>query len=88
MSKVEIRKLLRDGVLVIGTDVVLKGLKKGHITKVFVAKNCAQDTLEELDYCQKLATFEVEKTDMTNEELGVLCKKPFSISVIGVVKKG
>jgi large subunit ribosomal protein L30e len=83
----ELKKLIRDGKTVVGTDVVLKKLKAGLITKVYVASNVAAPTMKELSYLQSLAGFDVENTGLTNEDLGVLCKKPFSISVIGVVKE-
>ena len=87
MTKTEILKLLRDGNLIIGNDVVKKMLKVGKISKVFLAKNCSDEMRSEITYYKKLSTFDIEECEMTNEELGELCKKPFSISVLGVTKK-
>ena len=86
MSKTELLKLLRDGLLVFGADVVTKKVKTGHIAKVFLAKNAPKDAVQEITYLQKVTSFEIEQSDMTNVQLGELCKKPFSISIIGVAK--
>lgn len=84
MAKEEIRKLLRDDALVLGTDLVLKGVKAGAIKKVFVVSNVAARTLKMLQHYQKIANFELEQTELTNKELGILCRKRFSVAVIGV----
>ena len=82
----DLKKLIREGNIILGTDVVLKRLKKGEISTVFVAKNCPAEVLVQLEHYHKVSTFELEKTELTNKELGVLCKKPFSIVLIGVPK--
>ncbi|MBD3318361.1 50S ribosomal protein L30 [Candidatus Woesearchaeota archaeon] len=85
MDNEEIRNLFKDGKLVIGTDRVLKGVREGTITKVIAAKNCPEETLKELAHYKKLTTIDIEHSDLTNEQLGVLCKKRFSIALIGVL---
>ena len=80
----EIRKLLRDGKLVIGSELVLKGLKKKEISRVFLCSNYPKDKLAELETLKGVSDFEMETLNITNEQLGVLCKKPFSIAIIGV----
>jgi ribosomal protein L30E len=81
----EIRQLVRDEKIVIGRDVVLKKLKAGKISKVFLASNCPAVLVSELEHYQKLQEFGIEKTDVTNEELGILCRKRFFVSIIGVI---
>ncbi|MFC1775058.1 ribosomal L7Ae/L30e/S12e/Gadd45 family protein [Nanoarchaeota archaeon] len=82
--KTEIQKLLKANALMLGTDVVMKGIKKGVIKKVFLAKNCNEVTVRELEDLKAISEFEIVQTDITNKELGLICRKPFSISVIGV----
>ena len=83
---VELRKLLTDKKLVIGTDRVLKHIKSGKLKQVYIASNCADSTKEDvLRYC-KLAKTDVKELAYLSADLGVFCKKPFSISVIGVLK--
>jgi len=91
MSVDEIKKLLKSKVLIIGADRVLKALKKNELAKVFLASNTHDALLKDIEYYASLAKVEVEKLDIPNDELGVVCKKPFSIAAIGlknVVEKG
>ncbi len=85
-TKTELRTLLEEKKLILGTKVTQKKLQKGSIKKIFLAKNCEDSVKEEfLHYCE-LFKVECEQLKETNEELGIICKKPFSISVIGVTK--
>ncbi|MBD3309681.1 50S ribosomal protein L30 [Candidatus Woesearchaeota archaeon] len=83
----EIKGLLKEGKLVIGTSSVLKGLRSGRISRVFVSSNCPADVKEDIDNYSKLAGAEIVQLKYPNEELGDMCKKPFSISVLGVSKE-
>jgi ribosomal protein L30E len=83
--KTEIRKLLGSDRLIIGTDRVLKGVRKGDVSKVILASNAPTHLQEQLRRYKELgATFEMEHAEMPNDELGTLCKKPFSIAVIAI----
>ncbi len=81
----EIRKLLSDKKLIIGRDRTLKQLKTGGLKKVFVAANSPSELKEDLKYYCSLGNVELAELDYPNDELGSICKKPFSISVVGVV---
>ena len=81
----EIKKNLKTDKLVIGTDKTLKLLKLGKLAKVFIAENTAEPVETDLKYYSEINNIEVTKLNIDNEELGVLCKKPFSISVIGLL---
>ncbi|HZX44412.1 MAG TPA: ribosomal L7Ae/L30e/S12e/Gadd45 family protein [Candidatus Nanoarchaeia archaeon] len=78
----EIRKLLKSKSMIIGTDRTLKQLKLGKIKKVYVSANCDQKTLDTISRYDA----EVVKLSYPNDELGILCKKTFSISVLSVPK--
>ena len=86
MSTDEIKKLLKSDKLVIGTDRVLKGLRKGELEKVFLALNCNEETKGDIKHFAELSDAKVEELEIPNEELGILCKKVFSVSVIGILK--
>ena len=83
-AKKEIRDGLKEGTIIIGTDETMKLLKSGKIKKVYLVANASDRMKDDAAYYGKLANVEVVDLDMSNEDLGVLCKKPFSISVIGV----
>lgn len=83
---VEIKKLFKDGKLVLGTSVTYKKLKAGELSQVFVSQNCPVEVMKELSYYAELAKVELVTVSLTNEEIGVLCKKPFFVSVVGVLQ--
>lgn len=81
----EIKKLLGTEKLIIGTDKIIKALKRGEMKKVFLASNCNNDTKESVAHYSGLGKVEVVDLELNNEELGDVCKKSFFISVIGVL---
>jgi large subunit ribosomal protein L30e len=83
---IEIKKNLEEGNIKIGTNSTMKSLKTGLIKKVFVTKNCPDTVKNDLSYYKKIKDFEIADIPLTNEELGNICKKPFSISILGLVK--
>ncbi len=82
----EIRKLLLAGKLVVGAKQALAGLRKGTIVRVFVASNCEKNIRKSLERYVGLSKIELVDTGIPNDELGILCKKQFAISVLGVSK--
>ena len=80
----EIKKLSREDGFFIGTDQTAKYLRVGKVKKVYVASTCKEETKVDLEHYAKLANVELIQLDENNEELGVLCKKPFRISVLGL----
>jgi len=84
---VEIQKLLKEKKLVIGTNRTIKGLKLGSFEKVFLSSNCPPDIAGSVNYYSKIGKITVIKLKYSNEELGVVCKRPFSISIMGLLKE-
>ena len=82
----ELRKLLAEKKLLIGTERTVKALKIGKIEKVFLSLNCPSKVKEDIKHYSKLSKASVSQLKYPNDELGVLCKKPYSISVLGLVK--
>ena len=80
----DLKKLLAANKLVIGTDETLKGLRKGKIKKVFLSSNVEAQVKGDVENLGRLGEVEIVQLDKTNEEIGVLCKKPFAISIVGV----
>lgn len=78
----EIKNLLEQDALVIGTDRTLKNLKAGKVKKVFVSANPSQKLRADLAHYQNVSGVEVVQLDLPNDELGTICKKPFSIAVL------
>ena len=83
----EIKDIIKKENAVIGTKAVIKGLKLGNISKVFVTINCPKEVKESIKHYAGISGAEVVQIKQPNDELGVLCKKSYSISVLGL-KKG
>ena len=72
--------------IVFGTDRTMKLLKNDKLKTVFLASNCDKDVKGDIEYYAKINKTEVVELNMKNNEVGVFCKKPFSISVVSVEK--
>ncbi|HLC58645.1 MAG TPA: ribosomal L7Ae/L30e/S12e/Gadd45 family protein [Candidatus Nanoarchaeia archaeon] len=66
---------------ILGLQVNLKRLRSNKISKLYVSSNCSGK--ERIAALTKLANIEVIFLDEKSKDLGVLCKKPFAISVVG-----
>ena len=85
MTLADLKKLLKTDKLIIGKERTIKSLKLGKLEQVFLSSNCS--CIEDIEYYAGLSgKAKVDKLKVPNDELGVICKKPFSISVIGVLK--
>ena len=82
----DIKKLVKDKKVFIGTEQTLKGLKLGKVSKVFLASNCTDQTRKSVERYAKMAGAEVKLLDVPNDELGIICRKRFFISVMSVKK--
>ncbi len=82
----ELKKILKGEKVVIGTQRTLKELKRGSVERVFVTSNCPAAVEQDIDHYTRLSGAEKIKISLPNEELGIICKKPFSISVVSLLK--
>lgn len=82
----DIKKLLGTERLIVGTDRTLTHLRRGELERVYVTSNCPKELQEDLAHYAKLAGAEVLPAGVENEELGILCKRRHSVSVLGVKK--
>ncbi len=84
----EVKKVLKDGELVIGEKKVKKGLLKGGVKMVIVAKNASQSMKEDFKRYAEMSNIRYYEYPESSKELGYACAKPFSVSTIAVVKEG
>lgn len=82
----EIKKIAKAGKAVFGSEETLKALKLGKVGKVFVTSNCPEDVKADIAYYAELSGAEVANLAIPNDELGTICRKPFVISVLSVLK--
>ena len=72
--------------LVVGMESVIKGIRGGKLVKVFIASNSPAKMKEDIVRYAILAQIPVHELSQNNEELGVLCKKNFMVSVVGLIR--
>ncbi|MBU1975374.1 MAG: ribosomal L7Ae/L30e/S12e/Gadd45 family protein [Nanoarchaeota archaeon] len=84
MSLEEIKKNLAS--VIIGTNVVMDNLRQGKIKKIYLASNADASLKKEIEHFKIISYFEIEELNVSNDDLGTECKKPFSVSVVGVLK--
>lgn len=86
ITAAEIKKMLKAGNVIIGTERAIKNIRLGRVQKVLVSSNCPANVERDISYYASLGNAEFQKLDYPNDELSVICKKPFSISVLALLK--
>jgi len=82
----DIKKLIKEDKLLLGTETTMKALKSGELSKIFKTSNCPDDLNKDLENYSNMNNVELVQLEISNDELGVICKKPFNISIIGLKK--
>lgn len=82
----EIKKAIENKMAVMGTKETIKKLKQGKVQKVYVSSNCPGEIKEDLKHLCNVGKVEIIDLVLPNTELGIACKKPFSISVVSVIR--
>lgn len=82
----DIKDAIKNNKLIIGTKRTVKALKKDELSAIYLASNCPEVLEEDINYFASFDSVPVEKMTVTCDELGVLCKKPFLVSVVGILK--
>lgn len=82
----EIRKNLGKEKMVIGQNETMKNLKLSKVEKVFLASNCKPSVRNDMEYYCKLNKIPLIILEIPNDELGIVCKKQFAISIICFLK--
>ena len=57
-----------------------------RVQKVLVSANCPARDEKHINYYAGMSGAEIHKLSYPNDELGIICKKPFSISVLAFLK--
>ena len=69
---------------IIGKERVMKLLKAKNLSTIFLAANCENKIKEDIKHLASLTDVKIIELPQSNEELGVICKKNFFISVLGL----
>ncbi len=79
-----LKKEIKEGTFILGLNQVVKGLREGSMKKVYHAKTISEEMLVDLKHYTELAGVPLTLIPVPSDELGVLCKKPFSVTVLGI----
>lgn len=77
-----LREALKNKKVIIGADRTLKNLKLNKLKRVYLASNVRKDIEEDIEHHTKLFNIKLVKLKENNEELGLICKKHFKVSVL------
>ena len=72
---------------VIGKREVLKNLRYDNVASVYLASNCDEKTKSDVEYYASIVNANVSTLPYPNDELGIICKRQHSISVIAFLKE-
>ena len=82
MTLENLKKALKEEKVIFGTERTMKMMKNGKVKEVIIAINCKEEVEKELNHNAEALGIKVIKSKENSEELGVLCKKPFAVSVL------
>ncbi|MFT4344099.1 MAG: ribosomal L7Ae/L30e/S12e/Gadd45 family protein [Candidatus Woesearchaeota archaeon] len=83
----DIKKLIQTHTVTYGTNEVLRSMRSGKVSKVYLASNVPQSIEDDFTHNAKITTTEVEKLDIPNDELGLIFKRIHPILAVGVMKE-
>ncbi|MDO8660799.1 MAG: ribosomal L7Ae/L30e/S12e/Gadd45 family protein [Candidatus Woesearchaeota archaeon] len=81
----ELKKLLIAKRVIIGTNRTITQARANKLERVLLTKNCPLLIRKQVQQACG-ATIVCEEIERMNTELGTLCKKPFAISVLGIIR--
>ncbi len=87
-TEAKIKNADADGLLVIGAKSVLSKARSGDLDTIVLASNCPEHLVSEVEHVASVSGIDVDKFGSDSRELGELCRKPFTISVLGLGKSG
>lgn len=82
----QLRKLIEEKKVTIGTAATTRALKADGIKRVVVASNASAATQEAVKRYTSVTNVAIDELSVPNDQLGTMCKKPFAISVLGIKK--
>ena len=81
----ELKRIIEKEHYIVGGRMTLKLLKKGKISKIFISADCDRNFEDILKNEAENSKIPLTFTGKTKGELGVLCKKPFTVSVLSIL---
>ncbi len=86
----DIEKTIKNAVesnkTLMGSDETLRALMADELSLVVMASNCPQEVAEKIEHYAQISGTESHKFSLASKELGSVCRKPFSVTVLGITK--
>ena len=79
---------VKTGKVLLGTKKAVDSAKLGRAKLIVAAANCPRNTIEEITYYGKLSGIPVFIYKGTSIDLGAVCGKPYTVSVLAVREPG
>jgi large subunit ribosomal protein L30e len=80
--KRKIREAIDANLVILGYKRTVKAIKRGELESVILPQNCPFK--KDIVYYSRLAKVKILKFSGNTLELGELCRRPFSVSVVGI----
>jgi large subunit ribosomal protein L30e len=84
----EIRQAVDTGKVILGSDKSVKSVKLGQAKLVILASNCPDAVRSDVEHYAKLANVQIYFYEGDSTALGLVCGKPFLVSVVAVLEPG
>ncbi len=84
----EIRLAVDSGVTALGINEVIKSIREDKAKLVIAATSNKETTLQDVVHLAKVANLKVTLFEGNPIELGAICGKPYSVSVMSVIEPG
>jgi len=82
-----LQEAMKKGKLIFGQKEVMSSLKAGKLSRVIYANTLPSELEKELLYYANLNSVKTDKFDGNNVDLGIVIRRPHSVSMIGILKE-
>ncbi len=82
MTLADLRKALRTEKVVFGSSQTIRNLKKNTVKKIFLSSDCMGQIKRDIVHYIKFNNVEVVELKQPGEELALICKKGYPVTVI------
>ena len=83
-----IRLAVDSGKVALGVNKVMDTIKDNSAKLIVAAANGKQGTIQDVQHMSKIANIKVVLFSGNSIELGAVCGKPFSVSVLSILEEG
>jgi large subunit ribosomal protein L30e len=79
-----IQSVVKSGRAFYGSNQAIKAIKSGRIVALILSSNCPTESRKKLEKYATQSSVPVINYAGTGRDLGIACRKPFSVSILAV----